>query len=485
MNEMARRMVQNSLLRAAGYTIGAGLHFGIIVLIGRYLGTAGFGHFAFILALVGIFQLITDMGVRNVLIRDIAVDKGNFAKRLGTARTLLWILSLLSMGCIVLLANLFAFTAELRQATYLAGLAVTLTFYGLGYSAVLCAFEEMEWDILGFVLHKVIFMGFISAIIRTELGLRGVFGAMAAANGCQYLYYWGLVRMRHGRAMVSLDLRAGCALLVESVPLGLAEVARRFSWQVGKLLLAALGTPVAVGLFSAAYKFLEAMNPFIENLTLPLFPVFSRLARISSTNLLNACEQSLKFLYVIGVPVAVILFVLSERIVISLFGAPYHDASQILRILAPVVILLLPTPVYGYVFIALGYQRLYMGCTAVALATNLGLDLLLIPFYSYIGAAVGTLIAEAVLFLCGLLMLRKLGGALIGAGALGRPLLAGLALGLCCWFAKDLPLVGVLLGITCGLTAYAAVLLMLQTFTQQEVALLMQAMRLRFGSITR
>ncbi len=485
MNEMTPRVVQNSLLRVAGYAIGAGLHFGIIVLIGRYLGTAGFGHFAFILALVGIFQLVTDMGVRNVLIRDMAVDKANFAKRLGIARTLLWILSLLSMGCIVLLANMFAVTAELRQATYLAGLAVTVTFYGLGYSAVLRAFEEMEWDILGFVLHKVVFMGLIGGIIHTDLGLRGVFGAMVAANGCQYLYYWGLVRMRHGRARLSLDLRAGWDLLVESVPLGIAEVVRRLSWQADKLLLAALGTPVAVGLFSAAYKFLEAMNPFTVNLTLPLFPVFSRLARISSAKLLSAYEQSLKFLYVLGTPVAVILFVLSEQVVMSLFGTSYRDASQILRILAPVVILLLPTSVYGYVFTALGRQRLYMGCTVAALATNLVLSLLLIPFYSYIGAAVGTLIAEAILFLSGLLMLRKLGGTFIGIVALGRPLLAGLALGLCCWLAKDLGLMGVLLGMICGLTAYAAVLFMLQTFTQQEVALMMEAMRLRFGSVVR
>jgi O-antigen/teichoic acid export membrane protein len=171
--------------------------------------------------------------------------------------------------------------------------------------------------------------------------------------------------------------------------------------------------------------------------------------------------------------------------VMSLFGTSYRDASQILRILAPVMILLLPTSVYGYVFTALGRQRLYMGCTVAALATNLVLSLLLIPFYSYIGAAVGTLIAEAVLFLSGLLMLRKLGGSFIGIVALGRPLLAGLALGLCCWLAKDLGLMGEVFGMICGLTAYAAVLFMLQTFTQQEVVLMTEAMRLRFGSVVR
>jgi O-antigen/teichoic acid export membrane protein len=485
MSETIRRVIQNSLLRLAGYAVGAGLHFGIIVLIGRYLGTTGFGHFSFILAFVGIFQLLTDMGVRNVLIRDIAIDREYFAKRLGVARTLMWILAAISMGCIVLLAHLLTLTDEVRQATYLAGLAVILTFYGLSYSAVLRAFEEMEWDILGFVLHKVIFMGCIWLVLNTDWGLRGVFGAMLAANGCQYLYYWALVRVRHGRARLSFDVHAGWALFVDAIPLGIAEVLRRLTWQVDKLLLAALGTPVAVGLFSAAYKFLEAMNPFTVNLTLPLFPVFSRLARISSSKLFDAYEQSLKFLYAMGFPVGVILFVLSDRIVPLLFGAAYRDASQVLSILAPVVILLLPTSVYGYIFTALGRQRLYMGCAVAALVTNIGLDLLLIPTYGYIGAAAGTLVAEAVLFLSGLLMLQRLGSPVAGMKLIWRPLLASLALGGCCWLAQDMALAGVLVGVVGGLAAYASVLLLLQTFTQQEMALMMDAMRLRLGSVTR
>src|SRR5882724_7984590 len=98
--------MQNSLLRLVGYAIGAGLHFGIIVLIGRYLGTTGFGYFSLILAFVGIFQLVSDMGVRNVLIRDIAVDRAHFARQLGIACTVMWILAIISMGCIVLFAHL-------------------------------------------------------------------------------------------------------------------------------------------------------------------------------------------------------------------------------------------------------------------------------------------------------------------------------------------------------------------------------------------
>src|SRR5690606_12660356 len=100
----------------------------------------------------------------------------------------------------------------------------------------------------------------------------------------------------------------------------------------------------------------------------------------------------------LGMPLAVVMFVLSERIVVLFFGAAYRDAGAALRLIAPAVVLLLPTSVYGYIFTALGRQRLYMGCVAASLLVNLLLDVLLIPSYSFQGAAVATLAAEAVLF---------------------------------------------------------------------------------------
>lgn len=484
MNDTRKRILNNSLLRVSGYAIGAALFFATIVLIARHLGTEGFGHFSFILAVVSVFQLVADMGVRNIVIRDIALDRAQFRRHLGTARTLLWSLSLLSLGCLVGLAHLLDLGTDRRYAMYLAGLAVIVTFYGLAYSAVLRAFEEMEWDILGFVLHKVIFLALIWLLRQTSLGLQGVFAAMLLANALQWLYYWIVVSLRHGRARPNLDVTAAWALLREALPLGIAEIFRRLTRHVDKLLLAALSTPVALGLFSAAYKFLEAMAPFAANLTLPLFPVFSRFAQLSPRKLFRAYEQSLKFLYVLGMPLAVAMFVLSERIVVLFFGEAYREAEAALRLMAPAVVLLLPTSVYGYVFTALGRQGLYMGCVAAALLVKALVALLLIPTLSFQGAAIATLAAEAALFISGLLVLCRLGGDLASLWLMGRPLLAGVGMGICCWTTQDLGLAAVGAGVVSGLMVYAGLLLIFQTFTQQERTLLLDAMRLRWGNVS-
>ena len=90
MSETSKRVVKNSLSRLSGYAVGAGLFFMTFVLIARYLGVEGFGRFSSILACVGIIQRLADMGVRNILVRNMAVDRENFALYLGIARTLMW-----------------------------------------------------------------------------------------------------------------------------------------------------------------------------------------------------------------------------------------------------------------------------------------------------------------------------------------------------------------------------------------------------------
>lgn len=480
-----QKVIRNSLVRIGGYAIGAVLQFLGVVLIGRYLGAEGFGQFAVISAWAGIFPLGADMGVRNILIRDIAMRTKDFRQHLTVARTLLWSLSFISMSGIVIVANLLTWSTEVRHAMYLAGLAGLFTFYRLSYSAVLRAFEEMDWDILGFILHKIVLITLLWLVSRTSTGLQGVFAATLAANAALWLYFSVVVGIRHGRAPLSFNLQASWALLVEALPLGIAEILRRLKQHADKLLLAMLATPMGIGLFSAAYKLLEAMSLFTTNLTLPLFPVFSRLAQESPAQLFNALGQSLKFLYIMGTPIAVILYVFAESIVVLFFGQAFREATVTLQVLAPAVLLLLSTSANSYAFTALGRQRLYAACIATSLVTNLILDLLLIPRYSYLGAAYGTLAGEAILWLTGWVMLGRLSGNMDSLCLLWRPLFAGLVMGVVCRLVHITLPTAVVVQLGSGLAAYVSLLLVLQTFTAEERALLTQAVRIGWGTALR
>jgi O-antigen/teichoic acid export membrane protein len=133
----------------------------------------------------------------------------------------------------------------------------------------------------------------------------------------------------------------------------------------------------------------------------------------------------------------------------------------------------------------MGRQHLYTACVAISLLTNILLALLLIPMYGYVGAALGTLAGEAVLFSVGQLMLRQFTNNFANLRLLWRPLLAGLTMGLVCWLMHEMLVAAVYVGVASGLSAYIGLLLGLQTFTQRERALLTDAFRIRLGSVPR
>lgn len=479
MQTTTSRVVHNVVLRVLGYSLGAALNFGIVILIARYLGTHRFGHFVLIQSCVSLGQLLADMGLRTILMRDIARQRQRVNEYLGVAKFVLRVLLLCGGALLLLLVFWLPLAAELRLALGLAGLAALVTVYSLAYSAVLRAFEDMQWDIGGFVLHKVVWLLGVAVSIGGDLGLAALFAALLVANLCQYMVMRMVVARRHGRAPCRSGLPAAWAMLREALPLGIMELGRRALWHIDKIFLAVLSTPMAVGTFSAAYKFLETMQPFTLNLTLPLFPVFARLERAPGGALTRALEHSLKLLCALVLPLAILLFTLATPIITRSFGGAYGEAATVLRILAPIVFLLPLTSVYGYLYTALGQQRLAMRFLLLALLLNLLLDLLLIPRYSSTGAALATLTTEVCLFAAQALGLAQLGIAVTHLRVVWRPLLAGSGMAACCWLGGTFG--SVVAGVLAGVLLYGLLVLRLHMVTRQELGLMAQALRWRTG----
>jgi len=468
-SEITGRVLKNSILRGLGYPLGAVLLSLTYILIARYLGTDGFGHFSFIMAFTGLFQIVADMGIRNILIRNISTDRPNFGLHLQIARFLMRRLSILSGAMIVIGSSCLNIDNEIRQAVYIAGTGVIFMINGLSYGSVIRAFEDMGWDILGFNLHKIIFVALVWAVTKTEFGIRGVFLAFLFSNAALWLYLWGVVGIRYGQGAPGADVKKSAyALLREAIPLGMAEILKRLMRDIDKLLLTALGSPSAVGLFSAPYKLLEAMTQFTVNLTLSLFPAYSRLAKISSAGLFELWLQSLEFLYIAAVPLAVTIFIFSEQIMELLFGASFREASSVLKILAPAVILIFSSGVYSYIFVALEQQRRYLCCIALSLGVNTAADIVLIPLYSCDGAAIGTLAGEITLFFSGLIMLRNSGNSFQALVLLIRPLLAGAVTAFIFLRIRDETLPIMIAGLCSGFAAYAGLVFVLKKVRSEK-----------------
>ncbi|MBI3995990.1 MAG: flippase [Nitrospirae bacterium] len=475
-----QRIAKNVVVLVGAEVIGSVLNLVTIALIARALGVGGFGRYSFVMAIVAVFQLVADVGVTNIFIREVATKKEELARWLGAAKSLVWCLSFLSFLLMVLAFRISSADPQIHLAGYIMGAAVLATFHAVVYNAVFRAFEEMEYNALGFTLHKILLLALVFTAITQGYGLIGIFTAYLAANLSLWVFFYSLVFKRHLRPRLRFDPGLWRTLLKESIPLGIGIIIRRIGWQADILILTAIGTPLSVGLFSAAYKIIQAVNLLPTVLAMPLFPVLSRLAVDSPQKLLKTYGQCVKIFCIVSLPIVVLLSELAPWIIRICFGPEFSGAAPALALLAAALLFLFPTALFSSLFTALGLQRLFTVSSGIALGINIVIDFLLIPSYGYIGACVGTLLAEITLFVIGSYYLARAGYRISLLPLLWRPFAAGAgmaALLLPVHWGGTWPLIG---GLLFGGAGYLALLWVFKVFGPEEIELGMKLIEGRF-----
>jgi O-antigen/teichoic acid export membrane protein len=124
---------------------------------------------------------------------------------------------------------------------------------------------------------------------------------------------------------------------------------------------------------------------------------------------------------------------------------------------------------FQYLFAALDAQKSFFLSTLVGSSLRLVLLLVLIPPFHFVGPAIAFVCAEILTVGLWIFQLHKLGYPAHMLSILWRPLLAGTAMAGILYLALDAPLIWQLTGAAGSLVAYGILLLVLRTFSSEEV----------------
>jgi O-antigen/teichoic acid export membrane protein len=456
--------------------VGFGLHLIVTVLIARHLGTHGFGNYSFILAFVWIFQLIGDCGLSNIMVREMSVRKETLKYQLGLTKSLIWVQSLAVFTSIVLAAAFLNLETPVKNSICIMGLASLALLHAIGYSSVFRAMEEMEYNAIGFVSHKALLILLTVVVIQFNGGLVEITAVNVLCNAYLWVLYYLIVKHKYYYPRVIYDFNTWRHLIYESIPIGISNLLRGVSLQVGILMLTALATASSVGLFSAPFKVTQSLSLLPQTLAIVLFPYFSRLAKSSQRDLFDAYERNLKFVYLLSIPLVIVFVILDEAIIDLLFGDKFKDASIAFQILSFNIVFLFQTSQFVYVFSSLGKQRLFTMCSIIGLLVNIGVDILLIPRYDFIGACIGTLSAEMSICGIGIFFIKTMDRSISFIRASWKPLVSGVLMASVLFPFRHSSLMWAFCGVVLSSVAYVLAIGFLRTFSWVELSSLRDAL---------
>lgn len=424
------RVARNSLAPILLNLFNRGVDFAFLLVMLRLLSPQDVGVYNYLVVLFVWFDTFTNFGLNLFLIREISRDRTR-------AVTLFYQSSLLRMGLVVVGVGLACGYIGLRQATVTPPLDATalltfaLLYVGLfpsnlsqGMSALFYAHEQAEKP---------------SAIQTITTMNKAIFGVVVLLLG------WGIV----GLAAVSIvnnlltfavlvwsgrDLLKGWQWQGANLPM-FGEMVRG-SWalllnnflaiiffQVDIVILEALKGAGVVARYSVAYKWLSAINVVPSFFTQALLPLMSRQAHADKGAYERTYRLGVKLLFTLALPVAVSFTWLAEPLTLFMGGEQYlPDGALAVQLMIWSIPIGWMNSLTQYALIALDMQRRITWAFVVAVTFNIVANMVFIPAYSFVAAAITTILSELTLFVFfAYLMQEGLGKRLNWAGLLWKP----------------------------------------------------------------
>jgi O-antigen/teichoic acid export membrane protein len=473
--EDVRRVAKNSLVPMLASLVNKGIDFAFALLRLRILSPVGEGSYTFAIVFIGYFEIFSRFGLGTLLTREVAKDRARanryFANTVAL-RTVLWLASLPLMLLAGLLYVRFGSLSR-DEALAIALFAIALFFANIAdaISAAFNAYEKMEYPAglsTGIALGKVA-LG--ALVLLWGWGFVGLSGVSVVMNMVQVTVLLLLMRQHLFTPHMETDAAFQREMLVTSFPLMINHLLATVFFRVDVLILKPLKGEATVGLYGAAYKFIDGLNVIPAYFTLAIFPIMSRLAQSARDSLMRAYILSLRLLLMVSLPVAVATTFLAEPLILILGGAQYLPASRIaLQILIWSIPIGFINSVTQYVLIAIDQQRFLTRAFVIGVTFNLVANLLFIPRYSYQAAAVNTILSEIALLLPFYYCLRQNLGRIPWGRVAWQPAAAAGAMALTMGALQAFSL---LLALFVGGTVYLIGLVAVGTFRDADLALVL------------
>lgn len=405
---------QAVLLAGHGARLGLGLL--VTALLGRYLSPDDFGFFTLVGTILFVAFVVFDVGSGTVVVREIALSPERERAVLGAV--LAWRRwSGLAIGLAVLLWALLESDGERRAV--LVGLAVSLPL--LAPSALMSVFrvrqEQEAPEAIRFLDHILVLVGVV-LFVRLDLpgtyvGLLLVLRALGDALAIGWLAQRRLGYRPHAR----LFRRDLIPLLSMSAVQAAAVLLQVAYTHVDVFLVLLLRGRAELGAYSAAFRPINALLALPPLLMLPLLPVFSTLVKSAHARggaLVPYARRTTTLLVGIGALAGVSGGALAPDLIRLLYGGHYASGSlsavAALSWLSAGFGVVFSTAVFPTVLLSLGHERRLLRISLIGLLVNIAGNLLLVPRWGFVAAAMTTALTYLVVGAAAVLeSVRRLG----------------------------------------------------------------------------
>jgi len=375
------------------------------LILARSLGTAEYGVYAFVLAWANLLGVLVQAGVDSVVVREVAAGQARL--EWGIVRGLLrWSNQVvLALAFVIGLLAAVAALGIARQTNWsqLPAFLIALTLLPLLALTRMrqAAMQGLQHVVAGqlpeAVVQPLIFIGLLTAghlllgwalLARTAVTLYVIATLSALIVGAAVLHF-----TLPQPTKLAAPIYRSREWISSALPLLLVNGMGVMNTQAPVLLLGAIKGAQTAGLFAVAARGADLVAFGLVSINLALAPVAAGLwVQRDTLRLQRVVSRSVRAALIFTVPVAAVLIIFGAKF-LSIFGAGFVAAKPAMTILIVGQLMNVAMGSVGLMLIMTGHERDVAIATVVCGCLNIALNLLMIPLWGLVGAAVAVAIS--------------------------------------------------------------------------------------------
>lgn len=468
-----RRIAANTIALSIAEIIVKVAQFIIFVYVARQLGNAIFGRFNFAYSFSLIAVIFTDIGINYMIIREISRKKELLNKFITNSFLIKTALGIAVFALSIVVLNALNYPKETRILVYLLLLYMFLRSGTEFLFSIFKAFERMHYEavikILGIIMILVFGIG--SLMLKKDIVIFGLLFAIIEL--LVFLITLAVVMVKFVKIKLDIDFGFAKKIIMLAFPFTLSVVFAGIYFYIDTIMLSLMKGDVPVGIYSASYNIALALLFIPGMYTFAIYPIISSNYEKFKKKVAFIYERSFKYLYILGLPISFGLFIIARNIILFVYGQNYSPSIIALKILAWFILFKFLSYLTGMVLSSINKQKFRMYSQGIAAFLNLGLNLALIPRYSFVGAGIATLASEIFLFFITFIFVSRHFHAFNVLKILYKPLIACIVMAAAVIFLK----INMFAIIAIGAAVYFAVLFLLRVFDEGDYLLLKKLLK--------
>ncbi len=465
-----RTLVKNTSVLFISQLISYVLAFFYTLYSARYLGTTNFGIISFATAISGLFAIFTDLGLSTLTIREVARDKNRTAKYLGNHGSIKLILSLITMGALIIFVNIGTFDSITKYVVYLIGSSVIINAFCGIFTSLFRAYEQMEYQSISEIINaSIMFIGVLVCVFTRQnvivMALVYVIASLAVL-----LYSFLMCTRNYGLIHFQFDFKFWKYLISNAYPLAITSIFALISFKMNTILLNMLTTSAVVGEYTAAFNLMQALIFIPTVFSTAVLPIFAKFYVDSKDMLSYSYQKSLKYLTLLSMPISMGTMVLANKIIMFMYGSAYVNTVPILELIIWALPAIFLSYILGTSIASINKQHETIKATFFCLLFSTIGNYILINLFSGIGAAMITVLNEVSMVLFYLYIMHKYGYKVPMKDILIKPFIASVVMGAVVYYLN----LELFTSVIVGVVVYFICILAIKTFDKDDIEILKQ-----------